>query len=294
MKYFFIFFAFCLSANTTFAQDKTLDQMIKSVILGKKATVGVAVGFDNREYITINNDKEYPMLSTYKFPLALAVLDHLDKSGLTTATEIFVTKTDLLPNTYSPLRDARPKGDFNISIGELLKYSVSQSDNNACDILIRYIGGIEVFQKYVSSLGIGEMVITATEEAMHRKFENQYLNWTKPAAAVSLLEKFLKKGLLSTENQEFLEKIMIETSTGADKLKGGLPAEVIIGHKTGSSDRNKAGLKVADNDIAFVRLPNNKQYVIAVFVKDSYENDATNAAIIAGISKVVYDYFSIK
>ena len=36
---------------------------------------------------------------------------------------------------------------------------------------------------------------------------------------------------------------MIDTETGANKLKGMLPAKTVVGHKTGSSDRNADGMK---------------------------------------------------
>ena len=85
---------------------------------------------------------------------------------------------------------------------------------------------------------------------------------------------------------------MIATSTGSDKLKGLLPAETIIGHKTGSSDRDSTGMKAGDNDMGFVCLPNGDHYTIAVFITDSMEDDKTNAAIIAQISKAVYDYIN--
>ena len=59
---------------------------------------------------------------------------------------------------------------------------------------------------------------------------------------------------------------MIATSTGSDKLKGLLPAETIIGHKTGSSDRDSTGMKAGDNDMGFVYLPHGgDHYTIAVF-----------------------------
>lgn len=86
------------------------------------------------------------MMSTFKFPLALAVLERLDKQGLPLETELFISKPDLHPDTYSPLREARPEGNFKITIGELLKYSVALSDNNACDILIDYLGGTSALQ----------------------------------------------------------------------------------------------------------------------------------------------------
>ena len=38
------------------------------------------------------------------------------------------------------------------------------------------------------------------------------------------------------------------------------------------------------------RLPDGRSYSIAVFVMDSREDDRTNAAVIARISRLVYDY----
>ena len=50
----------------------------------------------------------------------------------------------------------------------------------------------------------------------------------------------------------------IDTETGANKLKGMLPAKTVVGHKTGSSDRNADGMKTADNDAGLVILPDGR------------------------------------
>ncbi|MEX5258592.1 CfxA family class A broad-spectrum beta-lactamase, partial [Kocuria sp. CPCC 205281] len=44
----------------------------------------------------------------------------------------------------------------------------------------------------------------------------------------------------------------------------------------------------AHNDVAFIRLPNNKYYTLAVFVKDFKGNEKQAAKIIARISGTVY------
>lgn len=270
---------------------KSLEKQIESILQNKKAKVGVAVSFDGGKTITIHGKYSYPMLSVFKFPVALTVLDYLSKNKLSLETKLFIPKSDLLQNTYSPLRDKYPEGNLNLSVRELLKYAVSQSDNNACDILIKYVGGIQVIQKYIKQIGVNEMFISATEDDMHQKFENQYLNHTKPAAAVQLMNTFLRKTLFPSEYQDFFEQVLIETSTGTDKIKGQLPPNLIVGHKTGSSDRSKIGLKIADNDLGFIRLPDGRQYTLAIFVMDSMEDNQTNAAIISDISKVIYDYY---
>lgn len=278
-----------ISFNFSFAQSRALKKEINAIIQDNQATVGVAIMCNGHNVLTINNQHHYPLMSVFKFHLALCVLDHLDKNSLPLDSEILIRKSDLLTDTYSPLRDERPDGGFNMSIRELLRYSVSKSDNNACDILLRYVGGAKTVERYIKSIGIKNIAISATEEVMHEHPKNQYLNWTTPLAAVQLLDIFLKKELFSIVYQEFLEKTLIETITGTDKIKALLPPEVIVGHKTGNSSRED-GLKIGDNDIAFIRLPNGKGYTIAIFVMNSREDDKTNASIIARISKVTYDY----
>lgn len=281
-----------LNSISASAQN-VLEEKIQSIIKNTKAKVGVAVLTDSGERITVNDETSYAMLSTFKFPLALAVLNHMDKNNIPLDSALFVTRADLLPNTYSPLRNENPAGNIHIPLRKLLEYNIALSDNNACDILIRFLGGTAMIQQYVDRLGIRNMTITATEDDMHR-LDNPYLNTTRPSAAVELLEKFMTRKLLSPVYQQFLEKTMIATSTGTDKIKGMLPESVVVGHKTGSSDRTKAGIKIADNDMGFVFLPDGRHFSIAVFVMESKETDRENAAVIAKISKTVYDHFAGK
>ena len=84
-------------------------------------------------------------------------------------------------------------------------------------------------------------------------------------------ERPMKKELFSNkELKDFLWQTMIDTETGANKLKGMLPAKTVVGHKTGSSDRNADSMKTADNDAGLVILPDGRKYYIATFIMDSY------------------------
>ena len=73
-----------------------------------------------------------------------------------------------------------------MTIRKLLHYSIALSDNKACDILIKYIGGTETIQQYLQKLGIRDMKICVTEDEMHQETGNPYLNHTTPSAAVRL------------------------------------------------------------------------------------------------------------
>ena len=103
MKYFIIgILTAFFTVTTAFSKkEKELKVRINSVLEGKKATVGVAVLYENNRLFELNKGN-YPMMSVCKFPLALAVLDYLQKNNLSLDTEIFIRKSDLLPDTYSP------------------------------------------------------------------------------------------------------------------------------------------------------------------------------------------------
>lgn len=124
---------------------------------------------------------------------------------------------------------------------------------------------------------------------MHRNPQKAYANWSTPSEMVRLLKMADEKNLFAPVYRDFLWKTMTETATGSNKLKGLLPSNTVVGHKTGSSDRNLKGVKMADNDAGIVIMPGGKKYYIAVFVTDSSETDEEDAAIIAHISRMVYD-----
>lgn len=266
---------------------------IESIIKDKKATVGVAVILNGKDTLTIRNMDRYPMMSVYKFHQALAVCDYLKTHNIPLATILHLDKKFFKPNTYSPLRDKYPQGNIDLSLSELLTYTLQLSDNIACDILFDYIGGVSVVDKYIHSLGIKDVSITTTEDEMHQDMEGCYENWSTPLAAVRLLEIFTTDESLKNEYTDFVKHTMIECQTGKDRLVAPLSEKgITIGHKTGTSDKNSHGEYIGTNDIGFVTLPDGTRYTIAVFVKNSQEEMSTNAKIIADISAAVYQYIS--
>ncbi len=283
---------FQLLPSHSFAQIASIKRDIEHIIGQKKVTIGVAViNLKNNDTFVFNDKIHFPMQSVYKFHLAMNVLNEVDKGKFSLSKKIFVAKNDLRPNTWSPLREKYPDGNVNIPLSEILSYTVSQSDNNGCDILFRLMGGPKKVQKYIHDLGIKETSIVATEEEMSRNWEVQYTNWTTPLAAAQLLKKMYNGRVLSTKSRDFLWRAMVETTTGPNKLKGQLTKNVIIGHKTGYSGTNEAGLTGATNDIGIIQLPNGEIFAIAVFVSNSMENEKTNDRIIADIAKATCDYF---
>lgn len=284
---------FLLISGFAFAQQSALEQKINSTIKGKKATVGISVlNFENGFKYHKNAEKKLPMQSVFKFHIAAAVLDFVDKGKLSLDQKISLNKSNLLENTWSPLRDKYPNGNVEVPLSEIIEFTVAKSDNNGCDIMLKLLGGTQTVQKFMDSKGVKGFQIKYNEEAMHKDWNVQYENYSTTSSAVQTLKKFYDGKLLSKKSTDYLMKVMLSTSTGLNKLVEQLPKNTPVARKTGASGKNDAGLTGAENEIAIVNLPNGKHYAIAVFVSNSTETDAVNCKMISDISKTVWDYFN--
>jgi beta-lactamase class A len=98
--YISIFSLVCFQA---FAQPKEeLRQKINQIIATKKATVGISIkGIEDKDTLSINGNLEAPMMSVFKFHIALTVLNQVDKGKLSLNQKVFIKKEDLLPDTWS-------------------------------------------------------------------------------------------------------------------------------------------------------------------------------------------------
>ena len=272
----------------------SLRQHIKQITASTNAVVGVSiVGNNGKDTIAVNAERHFPMQSVFKFHIALTMLSEIDKGNFSIDQKIKIQKKDLVPEIYSPIREKYPKGTT-LTIAEILKYMVSQSDNIGCDVLLRLLGGPQVVENYFLNNNFKEISIKINEEVMQNNWDLQFQNWTTPKAANQVLASFYSNSqkLLSQKSHDFIWKIMRETSTGLDQLKGKLPEGTVVAHKTGWSGRNKTtGITAAVNDVGVVFLPTGQHFFISVFITDSKEDKTTDAKIIAAIAKAAWDYF---
>jgi beta-lactamase class A len=276
-----------------FGQLSSARTAIDSIAGHAKGHVGVAaVDLGSGDSLTFRGDDHFPMQSVYKFPIALAVLDRVDRGTMTLSQAIRISKADLVPDTWSPLRNAYPAGNVDLPLDSLLKYTVSYSDNNGCDILLRLLGGTHVVDRYVRNLGISDMSIVATENEMHQGWEVQYRNWSSPRAMARLLQLYSDGGILSEASRNYLWQLMAATATAPGRIKGLLPPEAIVAHKSGSSGTNDEGLAAATNDIGIIAFPDGRRVALAVFVSDSDASDVERDAVIASIARAVWDAYA--
>ena len=292
MTKLFYIILFLLLSFSTFAQSTNeLRQQLSQIISSKNATVGLSIkGIEDKDTLSLNGNLKAPMMSVFKFHIALTVLDKVDQGKLSLTQEIFIKKKDLHEDTWSPMREDYPDGNVNLTLDKVLRYTISHSDNNGCDILIDVLGGTKEVQKFINKQGIKDFVIKVNEQQM-RTWENLYVNTTTPLATTTLLEKFFKGQILKESTTKYLYQIMVETSRGLTWMKAGLPKNTELAHRTGISGTNDDNLRVAMNDIGIVKLPNGKHFILSVYLKNITEKQEDTEKLIADITKVTWDYF---
>jgi len=272
------------------AQTSTLPQAFDAIAKEVPGVLGVSAELlETGETAGLRETDRFPMQSVYKLPIAMAILDQVDRHALTLNMRVRLSAKDMAPaGVHSPIRDAHPQGHFDLSVQELIRAAISDSDGSASDVLFRLGGGSARLTGYLRGIGIRNINIAATEAAMATDQMVQYRNDATPHDAVQLLKALNAGRGVSPEARTMLLKYMTESPTGPNRIKGGLPAGTVVAHKTGT-DGTHNGLTRATNDIGIVTLPDGRHFAIAIFLKDSTGSQELREGAIAKVARAAWD-----
>ena len=277
------------SRSSPSASNQLRAQIIR-IAAAARGRVGASVLLiETGETISFNGSARFPMQSVYKLPIGMAALARVDAGTLTLEQRVRVEPAEYVrAGQHSPLRDANPNG-AEISVGELLRLAVSESDGTASDLLLRLAGGAGEVMNYLRGLGVRDVVVRDTEQEIGRDDAVQYRNSATPVSAVNLLRLLHEGRGLSEESRTLLLRLMTQTPTGMKRIKGRLPAGTIVAHKTGTSG-TRDGVTAATNDIGIITLPDGRHLSVAVFVADARADQATREDVIARIAEAAWQW----
>jgi beta-lactamase class A len=283
------FLAFAVAATLSLPG---LHEEFEEIAQGANGRVGVAVMLlESRESVELRGDERFPMHSVYKLPIAMAVLRRVDRGELQLDQTVKVEKSEFVrKGMYSPLRDKYPQG-AQLTIAQLLRYAVAESDGTASDVLLKLTGGARGVMLFLDDIKVPGVNVVNSEKEIGRDWQTQYENWATPKAAVELLAALQTHRGLSAESQAFLLKLTTESIPGAKRLKGQLPPRTVVAHKTGTGG-TRDGVTSATNDIGIITLPNGTHLAVAFFVSDSSADETTRESVIARIAKAAWDWAS--
>ena len=258
--------------------------------------IGVAVIIDSKDTVAVNNRSVYPMMSVFKLHQALAVCEEFDRKGISLDTVLNLRREQLDPDTWSPMLKEHPEAVISLPVRELMRYTLTQSDNNASNYMFRHLVDTKQTDAFISTLIPRESFrIVYREDEMSVDHSRAYGNYTSPLGAAELINRLFTDSLVSGGKQTFVMTTLGECTTGTDRIVAPLLGKpgVKVAHKTGSG-YSENGVLAAHNDVAYVTLPDGRGYSLAVFVKDFKGDETLAARAIARISAAVYSFVSQK
>lgn len=284
-------FTSCQKASSS--SDSSLRDKLYAIADSVSGVVGIAFVSDG-DTVTVNNGVAYPMMSVFKLHQSLAVGKVLELNGTGLDSILSISAGELDRETWSPMLKKYIDKDFTVTVGELVRYSLVSSDNNASNLLFSHIVSPVETDGLVKSLAMDTTFhIRYSEADMKQNHSLSYLNCTSPLAAAVLIKHVFNSDLVCRASQDSIKSALTVVTTGQNRLGAAVMEGdgVLFGHKTGSGYRNDVGELIAHNDVGYFRLPDGRDYSLAVFIRDFNGSEDEASAVIAEISKCVYNDF---
>jgi beta-lactamase class A len=230
--------------------------------------------------IAYDDGSRYCMASTFKLPLAAALLWQADHGAFPLTRALPISKANLLPT--SPAVQAKlAAGAETMTVAELCAAVVMQSDNAAANVLLNGIGGPQGFTKFMRSIGDKVTRLDRNELDLNENTPGDDRDTTTPRAMVDSLLRIFTQDVLSLSSRALLIDWMSQARTGLDRVRGGLPKAWPSGDKTGT------GQNGAVNDLCIAYPPERRPIFIAVYMSESALDAKALAAAHAEIGAMV-------
>ncbi len=225
-------------APPALADDDDVDQQLAALEKRTGGRLGVSVmdtgtnvSFSNRE------TERFPLLSTFKVLAAGMVLARVDGGDENLERRVTYDQEKIV--TYSPETE-KHVGAEGMTVGELCKAAITLSDNTAGNLLLDSLGGPEALTKWLRSIGDTSSRLDRIETELNEAKKDDPRDTTTPDAMLHTLGNLALGTVLSEPSRQQLIDWMTANTTGAARLRAGLPEEWKVGDKTGTGSNGSA------------------------------------------------------
>jgi beta-lactamase class A len=228
--------------------------------------------------------ERFAMCSTFKLPLAGAVLREIDQGSLQHDQWVAYGKSDMV--AHAPVTTENlPRGGMTVLA--LAEAAQTTSDNPAANLLLKLLGGPAGFTAILRAAGDTTTRLDRYEPQMNRVVGQDLRDTTTPAAMARTTAHLLTSNWLSTASRETLIAWMVATTTGAQRLRAGLPGDWRAGDKTGTGSIAKVHDKY--NDLAIAWPPGKAPLVITAFLETRHSHPGIrdeDQAVLAEVGRI--------
>lgn len=223
-------------------------------------------------------DERFPLCSTFKMMLAATVLSR-DPALL--KKRIQYDKGDLV--AHSPVTGRHVSEGM--TVAELCEATLQYSDNAAANLLMKQIGGPAAVTAFARSIGDHEFRLDRWETELNSAIPGDARDTTTPLAMARSLHKLMLGENLPAAPRRQLKDWMIGNTTGALRIRAGVPAGWTVADKTGAGEYGTV------NVIAIIWPPAKPPIVLSVYLTQPNKDDKARGDIHGDVAKVVIDAF---
>jgi beta-lactamase class A len=251
--------------------------------------VGVSVlHLESGRRISHRGAERFQMASVFKLPVAIAVLDAVEKGRLRLDQDVEILQSDR--EEVGPINDGWKPG-MRVTVAYMVDVMLVDSDNTACDKLIALLGGPSFVEEALVARGVTGVKVSLDEKglgaAMKKDLdaiERGRQNGTSPDAMAALLVRLFRGELLPKTSTDRILDSMRRCATSGRRLRAGFPKAAEVFDKTGT-------MRISSNDVGIVTLPDGAHLVVAVFTRGGKDGAAREAAI-ASVARAAWETFA--
>ncbi|MDQ8754988.1 class A beta-lactamase [Sphingosinicella sp. LHD-64] len=251
--------------------------------LGAGGRLGVAAWDGGERRIEFDANGRYALCSTFKLPLAAAMLAGAELERWPLTEELPFGEEDLLD--YAPVTRANV-AQGRMTIEALCGAILEVSDNTAANLLLAKLGGPEALTGFIRRCADRVTRLDRTEPDLNTNFPDDGRDTTTPAAMLALTYTLVFGEVLSLESRRRLARWMARSSTGRERLRAGFPPDWRAGDKTGT------GANGAHNDIAFALRPGLPPVLVTCYISGGDAPAEMRNTIHAEIGRLVARTFA--
>src|SRR5262245_1842192 len=306
------------------ASKPQLHAELRRIAAATGGRMGVsALGVKWGERVQLDSGVRYPMASTFKVPVAMTLLDQVDRHARSLAEAIEISPGDLSPGSgeinKSMFDDSSSRAT---TLGELLEAMLLVSDNTATDHVMARVGGPPAVTAHLRALGVSDIALSrpaaqlvadswgfalpsagqrnrrtlvrlqnGTPQAVREKAAATFLedprDTATPDAMVTLLAALVAGKALGNASTALLLDTMARCRTGPGRIKGQLPRGLPVAHKTGTLKH------ITTNDVGIVTLPHaGGPLIVAIYLTASPQPLAEQEHAFAPPAVALYRYYA--
>jgi beta-lactamase class A len=245
---------------------------------GGRLGVAVLDTQDGRRFAW-RGDERFRMCSTFKMPLAAAILRRVDQGRERLDRRIAYGPEALVLMGNSPVVEKHV--GQGMTVGALCEATITRSDNAAANLLLDALGSPADLTRFLRALGDQTTRCDRREPELNTGAPDDPRDTTTPTAIVETWRTLLTGDTLSTASRKQLTAWVVANRTGDKRLRAGLPRGWTVGDKTGNNGQDQT------NDIAVIWPPGRRPVFVSAFHDQGSADDDVRSAVLADVARAV-------